>query len=121
MLSFKVELATVSRALISPQRLYEQVQCTLLAFFFVWYHDVTVRARSSQRQATIPCIGATLTTVKKRLLATKVMRHCDRGLRCTDKDPSEETEDRALISAIKFVYQDYNNRASDDEPATATC
>ena len=65
----------------------------------------------------------------------------DRGSRCTDKDQSNETEERALISAIctfKFVYEDYiyslakpdpcfsfeslakdyNNKASDDEPAT---
>ena len=65
----------------------------------------------------------------------------DRGSRCTDKDRSKETEDRALISAIKHIQvclrrlyyslvkadpcfsfkslalQDSNNRASDDEPA----
>ena len=34
----------------------------------------------------------------------------DRGSSCTDEDRSEETEDRALISAItfKFVHEDYN-------------
>ena len=66
----------------------------------------------------------------------------DRGSRCTDKDRSEVTEDRALISAIKLVYedynysvakpdpcflfeslalQDYNHKASDDVPATVPC
>ena len=91
----------MSRAFISPQRLYEQVQYMLLAFFLVWYH--AVRTQSSQRQATVPCVGATLTA----LLATKVVRpRSDRGSGCTGKDQSKETEDRALISAIKFVYQD---------------
>ena len=58
------------------------------------------------------------------------------------KDRSEETEDQALISAIKFVHedynyslvkpvpcfsfeslavQDYNNIASDDKLATVSC
>ena len=34
----------------------------------------------------------------------------DQGSSCTDEDRSEETEDRALISAItfKFVHEDYN-------------
>ena len=64
--------------------------------------------------------------------------------RCTDEDRSEETGDQALIFAItfKFVHkdynysiaksdpcfsfeslalQDYNNKASDDEPATVPC
>ena len=67
----------------------------------------------------------------------------DQGLRCTDKDRSEEIEHSFLPSSIfKFVYQnynyslakpdpcfsfespalqDYNNKASDDEPATGTC
>ena len=36
--------------------------------------------------------------------ATKVMRaRSDRGSRYTDKDRSEETKDRALISAIIFL------------------
>ena len=39
-----------------------------------------------------------------RKAATKVVRpRSDRGSRCTDKDRSEETEDRALISAIKHI------------------
>ena len=44
---FKVELATMClrRGLILLQRLYEQVQCMLPAFYLVWYHDVTVRTR----------------------------------------------------------------------------
>ena len=57
-----------------------------------------------------------------------------------NKDRSEETEERALLSAIKHIpvclrrlakpdpcfsfeslaLQDYNNKASDDEPATVT-
>ena len=84
-----------------------------------------------------------LTTV-----ATKLVRpRSDRGLRCTDKDRSEETEDRActnfghqahsslsmktiVCSPVKpdpyFLFeslalQDYNNRASDDEPAMVPC
>ena len=36
----------VSWALISPQRLYEQVQCMLPPFFLVQFHDVTVRAQT---------------------------------------------------------------------------
>ena len=97
-----------------------------------------VRTHGPRRQATVePCL---------RKAATKVMRpRSDRGSRCTDKDQSEETEDRALISAIKHIHvclprlynslakpdpcfsfeslalQDYNNRASEDEPATAPC
>jgi len=39
-----------------------------------------------------------------RKAATKVVRpKSDQGLSCTDKDRSEETEDRALIPAITFV------------------
>ena len=79
----------VSRALISPQKLYERVQCMLLAFFLVWYHDVVVRTQVPRRLATVPCIGATLTTV--------VRPRSDRASRCTDKDRNKETEDRALF------------------------
>ena len=82
--------------------------------------------------------------LRLRKASTKVVRpRSDRGSSCTDEDQSEETEDRALISAItfKFVHnynyclvnpgpcflfqslalQDYNNKASDDEPATIPC
>ena len=75
----------------------------------------------------------------------------DRGSSCTDEDRSEETEDRALISAITsmktitilativlrsqalvFVRESgfarlhcscvvYSNKASDDEPAMVSC
>ena len=39
-----------------------------------------------------------------RKAATKVVRpRSDQGSRCTDKDRSEGTEDRALISAITFL------------------
>ena len=76
----------MSRALILPQKPYEQVQCMLQAFFFVWYHDVMIKTHGPWRQATVePCL---------RKAATKVMRpRSDRGSRCTDKDQSEETED----------------------------
>ena len=79
--------------------------------------------------------------------ATKVVRpRSGRRSRCTDKDRSKETEDRALIfcyqahsslsmktilyslakpdpylSFKSLALQDYNNRASDDEPATVPC
>ena len=73
------------------------------------------------------------------MAATKVVRpRSDRGSRCTDKDQSEETEDRALkhiqVSLRRLYHslakpvpcflfeslalQDYNHKASDDEPAT---
>ena len=39
-----------------------------------------------------------------RKAATKVVgAKSDQGLRCTDKDQSEETVDQALISAITFL------------------
>ena len=39
-----------------------------------------------------------------RKAATKVVRpRSDQGLRCTDKDRSEETEEQALLSAIKHI------------------
>ena len=39
-----------------------------------------------------------------RKAATKVVRtRSDRGSRCTDKDRSEDIEDRALISAVKHI------------------
>ena len=69
-------------------------------------------------------------------------------MRCTDKEQSKETEDRAVISAIKHIIklvyeaysyslakpsevslfsfeslalQDCNHKASDDEPAMGPC
>ena len=70
-----------------------------------------------------------LTTVKP---STEVARpRSGQGLRCTNKDQSEEVEHRALISAITFlsmtfrnydiaepdswILQDYNNKAPVDE------
>ena len=93
----------MSRALISPQKLHEQVQCMLPAFFLVWYHDVMVKSRGPGRPATVPCIGAMLTTVKEGCYTNIVRPRSDQGLRRTDKDQSKDTEERALISAIKHI------------------
>ena len=114
-------MCLLSRALISPQRLYEQVQCMLPAFYLVQYHDVTVRTWISRRPATVPCIGTTLITTVEEGCYYKVVRPTsDQGLRCTDKDRSKETEDQALISAIKhivkFVYEDYNYSLAKPDP-----
>ena len=70
-----------------------------LAYFFVWCHDVVPSIATKQLMTSCCTMhGATLTT------ATKVVRaRRDRGLGCTEKDWSEETEDWALISAIKFL------------------
>ena len=40
-----LQVSVYRGALISPQKLYEQVQCMLPAFFLVWYHDVMVKTR----------------------------------------------------------------------------
>ena len=82
-------LLCVSRALVSSQRLYEQVQCLFSAFFFVWYHNVTVMQNLGPQRP-----------------AYSIMHRrprSDQGLRCTDKDWSKETKERALISAIKHI------------------
>ena len=75
----------VSRALTSLRKLYEQVQCMLPAFFLVWYHDVMVKTWGHGRPATVPCIGATLTTVKEGCYTKIVRPRSDQGLRRTDK------------------------------------
>ena len=91
----------MSRALTSLRKLYEQVQCMLPAFFLVWHHDVMVKTWGPMRPATVPCIGATLTTVKEGCYTKIVRPRSDQALRRTDNDRSKDTEEQALISAIK--------------------
>ena len=56
-----------------------------------------------------------------RKTATKVVRPwSDRGSKCTDKDRSDETDNRALISAITLLSTTsfHNSGLLDDELAT---
>ena len=83
--------------LISPRKLYEQVQYMLPTFFLIWYHDVMVGTRGPRRLATLSCMGTMLTTVKEGF--TKVVNDLqvnkDRGTQT--KTEAKETEDRALL------------------------
>ena len=88
----------VSRAVISPQRLYERVQCcqhSSLYSILIWCHGQNL---GSPRLATVPCMGTKLTV--RRLLLSLVypdsaINGWDLGVtwesRCTDEDWSEKT------------------------------
>ena len=52
----------------------------LLAFFLVWYHDVTIRLGSPE---TVPCLEAMLLLLRKVCYIKIVRPRSDQGLRCT--------------------------------------
>ena len=97
MLFFKVELANVCLGLLSHLR-----GCRASSVHVASILPCPVSGCHSQnsggprRPASVPCIGATLTAVKRKA-ATKVVRPTsDRGSRCTDNEQSKKTEDRTL-------------------------
>ena len=92
-----------------------------------WSENGASSTQAPQRLAMVSSCLLLLT-----LVATEVARpRSGQGLRCTNKDQSEEIEHRALISAITFlsmtfhnydiaeldswILQDYNNKASVNE------
>ena len=84
--NFKVELATMCLGLLSHCRVYT-CKSSGPSILPCLVSDVTVRTRAPQRLATVSC-----TYYWKA--ATKVLiPRSDQGLRCTDEDQSEVTED----------------------------